>query len=33
MTAMQEELGNNFTPEVRDVWKKAIMALSNFASQ
>ena len=30
---MQEEMGNNFTNEVRDVWKKAFMALSNYASQ
>lgn len=33
MTAMQEELGNDFTPEVREAWKKTIMALSNYASQ
>lgn len=33
MTAMQEELGNDFTPEVREAWKKTIMAISNYASQ
>ena len=33
MNAMQEELGEENTPEVREVWKKAIMALSNYASQ
>lgn len=33
MTAMQEELGNDFTPEVREAWKKTIMAITNYASQ
>lgn len=33
MTAMQEELGSDFTPEVREAWKKSIMAISNYASQ
>lgn len=33
MTAMQEEMGNAFTDEVRDVWKKSVMAVIDFASK
>lgn len=32
MTSMQEEMGNKFTTEVREAWKNAIMAFTNFAS-
>jgi hypothetical protein len=33
MTAMQEEMGNAFTNDVRDVWKKAVMAVIEYASK
>uniref|UniRef100_A0A0P4Y328 Di-domain hemoglobin n=1 Tax=Daphnia magna TaxID=35525 RepID=A0A0P4Y328_9CRUS len=33
MTAMQEEMGNALTNEVRDVWKKAFVAFTDYASQ
>jgi hypothetical protein len=33
MTAMQEEMGSAFTPEVRDTWKKSITALMEFVSK
>ncbi|KAK4014940.1 uncharacterized protein LOC123476783 [Daphnia magna] len=33
MTAVQEEMGNAFTDEVRDVWKKSVMAVIDFASK
>ena len=33
MTAMQEEMGNAFTNDVRDAWKKAVMAVIEYASK
>ncbi|KAI9553207.1 hypothetical protein GHT06_021102 [Daphnia sinensis] len=33
MAAMQEEMGNALTNEVRDVWKKAFVAFTDYASQ
>jgi hemoglobin-like flavoprotein len=32
MAAMQEEMGNAFTNDVRDVWKKAFAAFTDYAS-
>lgn len=32
MTAMQEEMGNALTNEVREVWKKGFVAFSDYAS-
>jgi hypothetical protein len=32
MAAMQEEMGNAYSNDVRDVWKKALSAFTDYAS-
>jgi hypothetical protein len=31
--AMQEEMGSDFTNDVRDAWKKAVMAVIEYVSK
>lgn len=33
MMAMQEEMGSDFTNDVRDAWKKAVMAVIEYVSK
>ena len=33
MTTMQEELGSRFTSEMREAWRNAVLAITEFASK